>query len=249
MERLELAEGTALAFHRQEGDSPPVLFLPGLLSDMEGTKARFLAGHLAERGRAYLRFDYRGHGRSSGRFENCTLGDWLEDALNVLTRLLGIPALLVGSSMGGWIALLCAKARPELVEGLVLIAPAPDFTERLLWQRFSAEQRRLLQEQGVIYEPSDYGDPVPITMKLIEEGRRHLLLEEGQTIPIRAPVHILHGQQDRDVPFALSLELSDRLASPDVTVELIKSGDHRLSRPEDLKRLARAVDEMWERIR
>ena len=248
MRRLSLPDGTELAYVLTPGESPTVVFLPGFLSDMTGTKASFLEEHCRAMRRAYLRFDYRGHGASSGRFEDCCIGDWKVDALAMLDRIVGGPALLVGSSMGGWIALLCARDRPEQVKGLVLIAPAPDFTERLVWQRLDEATRRRLVEEGVIREPSPYGEPVTITHHLVEEGRSHLLLDDGP-VPVRCPVHILHGQRDEEVPFELSLELARKLETPHVTVELVKDGDHRLSRPEDLRRLARILDEMWDLVR
>jgi len=237
--------GGELAFERRGGRVPTVVFLPGFRSDMQGTKALFLEELCAREGRAFLRFDYRGHGASSGAFAECTLGDWLEDALLVIDRLAEGPVLLVGSSMGGWLALRAAMERPGRVVGLVLIAPAPDFTERLLLQQLSAEQRSRLFREGVLHLPSDYGEPIPITRRLVEEGRRHLLLERP-VIPLGVPVYILHGMRDADVPWALSLELAARLETPHVSVELVKDGDHRLSRPEDLRRLAHALARMLE---
>lgn len=248
MQRLTLPDGIELAYRHSAGEAPTVVFLPGFRSDMTGTKASFLEEHCRAMRRGYLRFDYRGHGASSGRFEDCCIGDWKVDALAMLDQVVRGPALLVGSSMGGWIALLCARDRVDQVRGLVLLAPAPDFTERLIWKRLDEAGRRRLLEEGMIREPSPYGEPVPITHHLIEEGRSHLLLDDGP-IPIRCPVHILHGQQDEEVPFQLSLELAEKLETPQVTVELVKDGDHRLSRPEDLRRLARVVDEIWDLVR
>ncbi len=245
MPELSLDAGIRLAYERRPGRPPMVVFLPGFRSDMEGTKALFLEAHCEKRGQAYLRFDYRGHGRSSGSFADFTIGQALEDSLAVLDRLVEGPAVLVGSSMGGWVALLAARERPEQVRGLVLVAPAPDFTERLMWQAWDAEKRARLLQEGMIHEPSDYEEPVPITRKLIEDGRRHLLLDRG-AIPIRCPVHILHGQQDEAVPWELSLELAAKLETPHVTVELVKDGDHRMSEPPQLARLAAALDRILE---
>ncbi len=239
-QRLELPGGGWLAFERLQGRPPTVVFLPGYRSDMTGTKASFLHEVCARRGQAYVRFDYRGHGQSSGRFEDGTIGAWLDDALAILDRVAEGPLLLVGSSMGGWIALLAALARSERLRGLLLVAPAPDFTERLLWQRFDPATREQLLREGVIHEPSDYGEPMPFTRALVEEGRRHLLLE-GTDLLFPFPVHVLHGRRDADVPLALSLELADRLDAPQVTVEIVGDGDHRLSRPEDLARLEAAL--------
>ena len=245
MSALAHPAGGELAFARRGGRAPTVVFLPGFRSDMQGTKALFLDEFCAREGRAFVRFDYRGHGASSGAFVECTLGDWLEDALLVIDRLAEGPVVLVGSSMGGWLALRAALERPGRVVGLVLIAPAPDFTERLLLQQLAAEQRSRLFREGVLHLPSDYGEPVPITRRLVEEGRRHLLLDRP-AIPVGVPVHVLHGMRDADVPWGLSLELAARLETPHVTVELVKDGDHRLSRPEDLRRLAHALSRLLE---
>ena len=245
MPELSRDGGIRIAYERRPGTPPTVVFQPGFRSDMEGTKALFLDAHCGRRGRAYLRFDYRGHGRSSGRFETFTIGGAKEDTLAVLDELVEGPAVLVGSSMGGWVALLTAIARPERVRGLVLVAPAPDFTERLMWRAWDAGKRTRLEREGVVFEPSDYEEPVPITRALIEDGRRHLLLEAA-TVPIRCPVHILHGQRDEAVPWELSLELAAKLETPHVTVELVKEGDHRMSEPAQLARLTHALDRILE---
>jgi pimeloyl-ACP methyl ester carboxylesterase len=236
------AGGTRLAFGRRAGAGPEILFLCGFRSDMGGTKATFLDAHAAERGLACTRFDYRGHGLSDGRFEAGCIGDWLADTLAVIDGATEHPLILVGSSMGGWIGLLAALARPARVRGLVGIAAAPDFTARLIEPALNPEQRSALERRGFFLEPSEYGEPVPITRRLLEDGRRHLLLDAP--IPLRCPVHLLHGQRDPDVPWTTALELAGRLESDAVTVELVKDGDHRLSRPEDLKRLAAAVDRL-----
>jgi len=247
-QRLELPKGGWLAFEQLEGRPPTVVFLPGYRSDMSGTKATFLHEVCARRGQAYVRFDYRGHGQSSGRFEDGTIGAWLEDALAILDRVVEGPCLPVGSSMGGWIALLAARARTPRIRALLLVAPAPDFTERLLWQRFDPGTRERLLREGVIHEPSDYGEPMPFTRALVEEGRRHLLLD-GPDLVFPFPVHILHGRRDADVPLALSLELAGRLDAPHVTVEIVGDGDHRLSRPEDLARLEAALARLLDEAR
>ena len=245
MPELSRDGGIRIAYERRPGTPPTVVFLPGFRSDMEGTKAFHLDAHCERCGRAYLRFDYRGHGRSSGRFETFTIGGAKEDTLAVLDELVEGPAVLVGSSMGGWVALLAAIARPERVRGLVLVAPAPDFTERLMWRAWDAAKRARLEREGMVFEPSDYEEPVPITRALIEDGRRHLLLEAA-TVPVRCPVHILHGQRDEAVPWELSLELAAKLETPHVTVELVKEGDHRMSEPAQLARLAHALDRILE---
>jgi len=241
MDRLPLdTTPLHLAVDRTDGAAPELVFLPGLRSDMTGIKARFVAAHAAARRLACTRFDYRGHGRSAGRFEDGCIGDWLEDVLAVLDRVVRHPAVLVGSSMGGWLALLAARARPARVAGLVLVAPAPDFTARLIEPALTEGQRAALARDGVVRMPSDYGGPLPLTARLIEEARRHLLL--GAPLGLPLPVHILHGQRDPDVPWTLSVELAARLEGAAVTLELVAEGDHRLSREEDLKRLAAAID-------
>ncbi|MDR4305625.1 alpha/beta hydrolase [Chelatococcus sambhunathii] len=244
LERFALGEGDAareIAVLRREGDGPTIVWLGGFLSEMTATKATALDDWAASAGRAMLRFDYSGHGASSGRFEDGTIGQWLEDALAAIERYAGEAPVLVGSSMGGWMALLAARAMATPPAGIVLIAPAPDFTEDLMWARFSEEARRAILDEGVYRKPSQYSaEPTPITRALIEEGRRHLLL--GAPIRTRAPVHILQGMDDPDVPWEHAMRLVERLAEDDVVVTLIKDGDHRLSRDEDLARIIEAVD-------
>ena len=214
----------------------------GFASDMTGTKAVFLESHCRKRGQAFIRFDYFGHGASSGRFSEGTIGRWREDALTVIDRLTEGPQILVGSSMGGWIMLLAALSRPARVAGLVGIAAAPDFTEELMWNRMTAPIREQVMRTGEWHEPSRYGPDLPITRKLIEEGRHHLLL--GQPIPVDCPVRLLQGMEDPDVPWRWAVRIAERLTGTDVAVTLIKDGDHRLSRPQDLARLATVIDEM-----
>lgn len=229
-----------LAWARMPGQGPGVVFLGGYRSDMTGSKALALRDACAARGRAFLRFDYGGHGASGGRFEDGTIGSWAEDALAVFDALTEGPQILVGSSMGGWISLLLALRRPARVAGLIGIAPAPDFTETLMRPAFSEEQRAMLLRDGVLHLPSQYGDPVPVTRALIEDGRRHLLL--GAPIPLTCPVRILQGMQDPDVPWRHALRLVDALAGSDVRLTLVKDGDHRLSRPEDLRLLEETLE-------
>jgi pimeloyl-ACP methyl ester carboxylesterase len=229
-----------LAWARLPGASPGVVFLPGFRSDMQGTKALVLRDHCAARGQAFLRFDYSGHGESAGRFEDGTIGQWAADAIAVFDACTEGPQILVGSSMGGWIALLLARARPARVAGLIGIAPAPDFTGTLMWPAFSEEQRATILRDGVLHLPSPYGEPTPVTRALIEDGRHHTLLEAP--IPLRCPMRILHGMRDPDVPWRHALRLVDALDSEDVRLHLIKDGDHRLSRPEDLRLLTETLD-------
>jgi pimeloyl-ACP methyl ester carboxylesterase len=233
-----------LAWARLPGRQPGVVFLPGFRSDMEGSKAIALRDHCAAAGRALLRFDYGGHGTSAGRFEDGTIGQWAADAIAVLDALTEGPQLLVGSSMGGWIALLAARARPGRVAGLIGLAPAPDFTTELMWPAFSDAQRAEIMENGVLHLPSQYGEPTPITRALIEDGPRHNLLDAP--IPLRCPVRILQGMRDPDVPWRHALRLVDALEGADVRLHLIKDGDHRLSRPEDLALLTQTLDQMLE---
>ncbi len=231
-----------LAYCASPGTSPGIVFLGGFGSDMTGTKATALEDAAVARGHQFLRLDYRGHGQSEGRFVDGTIGDWFADALAVFDATTAGPQILVGSSMGGWISLLLARARPQRVKALVGIAAAPDFTARLMSGELSAEQRETLQRDGVLYRPSDYGDPMPITLKLVEDGNNHLLL--NRTIPFAGPVRLLHGQRDPDVPWQISLKIAEQLESGNVRVTLIKDGDHRLSRTQDIALIIRTVEDL-----
>jgi pimeloyl-ACP methyl ester carboxylesterase len=226
-------ENVALAYEIHPGRAPVVVFLPGFASDMGGTKALMLRDACAAAGQAMLRLDYAGHGRSGGNFLDGGIGDWTADAAHIIATACGRENfVLVGSSMGGWVALLLARDFAAQVAGMVLIAPAPDFTEKLILPRLTAAQRDLLERQGVIYQDSDYGDPTPITAKLLADGAKHLLLDG--LIAITCPVRILHGMRDPDVPWQHSLRLAECLQTGDVRLIFIKDGDHRLSRPQDL---------------
>jgi pimeloyl-ACP methyl ester carboxylesterase len=234
-----------IAIMSRTGEGPGLVWLGGFRSDMTATKASHLEGVATRHRLAYTRFDYGGHGQSDGAFADFTLSDWIADALAVLTRATSGPQLLIGSSMGGWIALrlaetLIARGDSARLAGLVLIAPAPDFTERLMWQGFSQAIRREITEKGVWLRPSAYApEPTPITRALIEDGRRHFVLDRGLDLPL--PIHIVHGTGDPDVPAELSVELMGRLRRSSVTMTLIKDGDHRLSSPEQLAALERIV--------
>ena len=241
-----------IAVRAQEGKAPGLLWLGGFKSDMRGTKAQALAAWAAQQERACVRFDYAGHGESSGEFGACTISTWLEDSLAVFDAFCRGPQVLVGSSMGGWIALLmlrelkrrAAAGRPAAASlaGLVLFAPAVDFTEVLLWQKLPPEVKQTIEREGAWARPSAYSaEPYPITKLLIEDGRNHLLL--GGLIETGCPVRILQGVQDPDVPWAHAVELSSRLAQDDVVLTLVKDGDHRLSRPEDIERLLHVIEE------
>ncbi|MCB8882337.1 alpha/beta hydrolase [Acidisoma cellulosilytica] len=239
---LVRADGVGLAWKRIPGLGPTIVFLPGFRSDMEGSKAVFLAGFAAEQGQAMLRLDYSGHGVSGGRFEDGSIGLWTADALAVIDAETEGPLILVGSSMGGWIGLNIALARPDRVIGYIGIAAAPDFTETLIWGQMPPAIQEKLMAEGVVYAPSDYGEPLPLTRRLIEDGRRHLLL--GDTIALTCPLRLLQGQQDPDVPWQTALTIAEKVESTDVRVVLIKDGDHRLSRESDLALLKQAVVEL-----
>jgi pimeloyl-ACP methyl ester carboxylesterase len=237
--KLDRGDGIELAWRRRAGRGPGVVFLGGFNSDMTGSKAEDLSAFCAERGQAFLRFDYSGHGASGGRFVDGTIGRWAADAEAVLDALTEGPQVLIGSSMGGWIALLTALARPDRVAGLIGIAAAPDFTQRLMWDAMAPPERTTLERDGVLYVPSQYGEPTPITRALIRDGANHLVLT-GR-ISIHCPVRLLHGQADPDVPWELALQIAEQIETPDVRVILIKDGDHRLSRPADLDLLRQTV--------
>ncbi len=244
-EILPRRDGATIAYRRLAGRTPGVVFLGGFHSDMAGTKALFLDEYCRRRGHAFVRFDHFGHGASSGDVADGTIGRWAQDATAVLDRLTEGPQILVGSSMGGWIMLLAALARPRRAHALVGIAAAPDFTEDLLWPRLDPAQRRRLREAGEVTLPSDY-DPAGYTCRLglIEDGRRHLLLRAP--IAIDCPVRLLHGLDDAAVPWQTSLRLAERLTSRDVALTLVKNGDHRLSAGPDLARLAATLDALIE---
>jgi pimeloyl-ACP methyl ester carboxylesterase len=243
IETLDRGDGVRLAYESSHGRAPTLVWLSGFKSDMAGTKAEALARWARAKGQSFLRLDYSGHGRSEGAFEDGTIGRWLDDALAVINAASRGPLVLVGSSMGGWLALLVAKARPARVKGLVLIAPAADFTEELLWAGLPNEAQREIEETGRWSRPSAYNaQPYVITRRLIEEGRTHLLL--GGPIAFAGPVRILQGQRDPDVPHQHAQLLADRLTTDDLAFTLIRDGDHRLSRPQDIAKLIGAVEEL-----
>ena len=240
-------DATTIAYRRTRTSAadgrPGVVFLGGYGSDMTGSKASALEAHCRSRGLGFLRFDYTGHGRSSGRFEDGTIGQWSADALVAFDQLTEGPQILIGSSMGGWIMLNVALARPARIGGLIGIAAAPDFTEELIWRAISTEVRETLRHDG-IWHPDDGG--LPITHALIEDGRNHLRLLAPVAIDV--PVRLLHGMNDISVPWQVSVRLAERLTGKDVTVTLVKDGDHRLSEPADLARLTATLDELVQTI-
>jgi len=242
------AKARNIAVRERAGGPPGLLWLGGFKSDMKGVKAQALDAWAGEKGRAIIRFDYSGHGESGGAFADGTIGRWLEECVAVFEACCSGPQIVIGSSMGGWLALLLTRALGRravaraTVAGLVLIAPAVDFTEELMWKRFPPDIRRAIEETGGWSRPSAYGDePYLITRTLIEEGRSHLLL--GGMIEPGCPVRILQGVKDPDVPWQHAVALVSRLARDDVVLTLVKDGDHRLSRPEDIERLIAAVAE------
>ena len=255
LKTLEIGTGAAarvIAVRQRAGAPPGLFWLGGFKSDMRGSKAEALDQWAEIRGRACTRFDYSGHGESGGAFVDGTIGRWLEESLEVFTACCQGPQVVVGSSMGGWLALLLVRelrrrekaggTAKASVKGLVLIAPAVDFTEELMWKRFPAAVKREIEEKGSWSQPSAYSDePYPITRRLIVEARDHLMF--GDMIETNCPVRILQGVQDEDVPWNHTVELVSHFARDDVVLTLVKDGDHRLSRPEDIERLLAAVAE------
>ncbi len=244
--------GKTIAYHFEPADTSMqrmagVMWLGGFKSDMNGTKALALNQWAKSTGRGFTRFDYFGHGRSSGRFVDGTITRWRDDALAILDQVAKGPQILVGSSMGGWLAILSALSRPEQVKGLALVAPAPDFTEDLVWNKLSPSIRRDLENGVTFDQPSQYDeDPYPITMNLIEDGRTHLVLRD--IISIECPIHILHGMHDDDVPWSRSLDLIDQFASQDVVATFVKSADHRMSDAESIGRLIQVTDKLCQNV-
>jgi len=236
-------KGRKLAYKSQKGKGPTVIFFPGFMSDMEGSKAATLAEFCRSRGQAYVRFDYSGHGRSSGDFKDGTIGAWKEDALAIIDQVTKGEIILVGSSMGGWIGLLSGLALKARVKGFVGLAAAPDFTKELCWDLYSDEVKATLEKDGVYYEACDYGDdPYPMTLTLLQEGNDHLLLDKD--IDLDCPVRLIQGMKDPDVPPLTAQRISDCLTSEDVVITYVKNGDHRLSTDADLKRLCQMVKEI-----
>ena len=226
-EVFDTPQGRRIAYHKTDGAGPCIIFLGGLKSDMEGTKAIHLEDWAKSQGRAYLRFDYSGHGESSDRFEDGSIADWHQDTLAVVDTLTGGPVLPVGSSMGGWQALLLAKARPERIAGMVTIAAAPDFTEDGYWAGFSDEQKQAIEAGDQVELPSDYMEPYIVTQKMIEDGRTHLVLRQSLDLPF--PVRCLQGTADTAVSIETALRLLDHATCADMRLTLVKDADHRFS--------------------
>ena len=237
-------EGRRLAFRHNPASTGKLTFvwMCGFKSDISGTKVLRLEDWANRTGHGFLAFDYSGHGESDGAFEDGTVSQWRADALAAIDSQTDGPLVIVGSSMGGWMALLAALARPDRVKGLVLVAPAPDFTEKLMWPEFPAEAQAEIMEQGFTLRPSDYDEPYTITRALIEDGRQWQILDGP--IGFDGPVRILQGMQDADVPWTHAARLVDALTASDLTITLIKDGDHRLSREQDIARLLATCDEV-----
>ena len=243
-EILTTPQGRQIAYHHSAGQGPTVVFLGGFKSDMGGTKAVHLEAWAKAQGRAFLRFDYSGHGASSEAFTDGAIGDWFKDACAALDMIEG-PLVLVGSSMGGWISLLCARAMPDRIAGLVTIAAAPDFTEDSMWAGFDADQRAALARDGRVALPSDYGDPYIITQRLITEGRKVLVLRDPLHLPF--PVRFLQGTADADVSVATAQRLLDHATGPDMRLTLVKGADHRFSDDTCLALIVAAVEDVLAR--
>ena len=239
---LETEPGRRIAYHRSEGAQPGVVFLGGFMSDMEGTKALALEDWAMRRGRAFLRFDYSGHGQSTGAFTDGCIGDWAADARAVIEAVTSGPQVFVGSSMGGWVATLLASQIPWKLAGFVGIAAAPDFTEDSMWRDFTEEERARLMAEGRVDLPSDYGEPYPITKRLIEDGRENLVLRKPLKIDV--PVRLLQGTEDADVERAVALNLLDHIDGPDVRLTFVRHADHRFSEPETLALVENTLDEL-----
>lgn len=241
-EYLDASAGRRIAYNQSEGRGTGVVFLGGFRSDMQGTKAVALEEWARSQGRPFLRFDYSGHGESSGNFEEGAIGDWFADASAAISALTQGPQVLVGSSMGGWIALLLARAMPQKIAGLVTVAAAPDFTEQGFWAGFTKVQRARLIADGKIEIPSDYDAPYAITHRLIEDGRAHLVMQQPLDLPF--PVRLLQGTMDADVPMEWALDLLEHATGTDIRLTLVKGADHRFSTPDCLAQITTSVEEV-----
>lgn len=242
MDYLDTKSGYRLAYNAVQGKGPTVIWCGGLKSDMEGSKALHLQNWAEQTGHAYIRFDYFGHGESGGEFTQGTISRWSDDILQIIDALVDGPVILVGSSMGGWVSLLAAIARPETVKSLILINPAPDFTEKLILPEWSAAQRAAMDKDGVVYVPSDYGEPYAYSKALMDDGRKRQILDAP--IPFDGSVRILQGMDDSVVPWQYSRKIMDVISSPDARYTLVKDGDHSLSRELDLALLTLTLNDI-----
>lgn len=228
-----------LAYMQSQGAGTGIVFLGGFASDMTGSKAAHLAGWAAAQNRPFLRFDYSGHGQSSGAFTDGCIGDWANDAVDIITARTSGPQILVGSSMGGWISLLLARDMPHKIAAFIGIAAAPDFTEDSMWAELSPQQKAELATSGAVQIPSDYGAPYTITQNLIEDGRQNLILRSPLKLPF--PVRLLQGTQDTDVPVSVALRLADHASCEDLHLTLVKGADHRFSSPACLDLITQTI--------
>lgn len=224
---LITAQGRKIAYHQTLGEGEGVVFLGGFLSDMDGSKAIHLERWAKQRGRPFIRFDYSGHGQSSEEFTNGSIGEWAEDAFEVISHLTSGPQILVGSSMGGWIAFLMAKRIPKHIFGIIGIAAAPDFTEDIIWNRMDDMMRATLTRSNIVYIKNNYGEPYPITKKLIEDGRKNLVMHDPLNLSF--PIRLFHGTADEDVKMDVPLNLIEHIKGPDIELTIVKNADHRFS--------------------
>lgn len=246
-QKLHLPDGNFIAYHKHDGkkNNVGIIFLSGFMSDMSGIKATSLHEYCKKMDYTFIRFDYFGHGKSSCKFTECNIGIWKQNVIDVLDKLTTGKQILVGSSMGGWLMLLAALERPERIQALLGIASAPDFTESLIWQKMTSAEKKHLTTKGIYNLKSEFSDnPYPVTLDLIEEGRKHLLLEGGKTLPISCPVRLIHGLNDTDVPSSISTQLAKQISSGDVKVNLVKDGDHRMSTPENIELLISTLEDI-----
>lgn len=247
---LRLTNEDFIAYHKLDGkkNNIGIIFLSGFMSDMSGIKATALHEFCQKNSYSYVRFDYFGHGKSSKKFTDCNIGTWKQNVLDVIDNLTTGKQILVGSSMGGWLMLLAALERPERIAGLIGIASAPDFTEHLIWEQMNKQEQQELLTNKIYNLKSEFSDnPYPVTLDLIEEGRKHLLL--GKTIPIHCPVRLIHGLKDSDVPSSISTELALNLASSNVKVKMVENGDHRMSTPENIELLCNTLEDMVQNLK
>ena len=243
---LITGQGRKIAYHQTQGEGAGIVFLGGFSSDMDGSKAIHLENWAKERGQPFIRFDYSGHGQSSEDFIKGSIGDWAEDAFEIISHLTSGPQILVGSSMGGWISLLMAKRIPNQILGIIGIAAAPDFTEDIIWNKMDDMMRATLTRSGVVYIQNDYGQPYPITKKLIDDGRNNLVMRDPLNIPF--PIHLFHGTADNDVNLGIPLQLIDHITGNDVELTIVKDADHRFSTDKCMELICSSISLITDRL-
>ena len=245
---LHINDNQRLAYHKIDGKNPGIIFLCGHGSDMQGTKSIYMENWAREHGHSFIRFDYRGHGQSNGTFLDLAISDWTKDALAIIDKLTEGPQILIGSSLGGWIMLNAACVRPDRIAGLIGIAAAPDFTKELIWDTLDADAQLAMKQTGYLSLPNPYAEePVIYPYHLVEDGAAHLHLQGG-TINITAPVRLLHGMQDEEVPWNVASRIMERLASDDVVLHLDKAASHRFSEPAQLDMLGQTATDLLAHI-